>query len=269
MTKSLYAIGGGQMVEAIIRAALKNQAISADTTKVVDISPERVRYLKDTYHVTADTEFQTEALVNADIILLGVRPQDKWAELARQIGASGQKKPLISIIAGVTIKQLQDALEAADYPIVRIIPNTLTDTGFGVTGAALNATANQEDADEFLKSFGKVDYIPEEQIDIYTGYAVCGPNYIYNFYLALTNAGVLGGLSRAQANQIALENLQGAAKMLEITGKHPYELLDINNSAGGVGITAQHELDASDFAAGVQNAVLAAIKRTTELGKGE
>jgi pyrroline-5-carboxylate reductase len=269
MTKSLYAIGGGQMVEAIIRASLKNKAISAETTRVVDISPNRVHYLEEHYHVTADTEFRPETLEKADIVLLGVRPQDDWAEIAKQISASGQKKALISIIAGVTIEQLEDALEVADYPIVRIIPNTLTDTGFGVTGAALNAAANQEDVDEFLKSFGKVDYIPEEQIDIYTGYAVCGPNYIYNFYLALTNAGVLGGLSRKQANEIALENLQGAAKMLEITGKHPYELLDINNSAGGVGITAQHELDASDFAVGVQNAVLAAIKRTTQLGKGE
>ncbi|GEB77065.1 pyrroline-5-carboxylate reductase family protein [Sporolactobacillus inulinus] len=269
MTKSLYAIGGGQMVEAIIRASLKNQAISADTTQVVDISPNRVRYLEEIYHVTADTEFRPEALETADVVLLGVRPQDDWAGIAKQIGASGLKKPLISIIAGVTIEQLEDALETPDYPLVRIIPNTLTDTGFGVTGAALNAAAKQADVDEFLKSFGKVDYIPEEQIDIYTGYAIAGPNYVYNFYLALTNAGVLGGLSRKQANQIARENLQGAAKMLEITGKHPYELLDINNSAGGVGITAQHELDASDFAAGVQNAVLAAIRRTTELGKGE
>ncbi|MTT32646.1 pyrroline-5-carboxylate reductase [Terrilactibacillus sp. BCM23-1] len=269
MTKSLYAIGGGQMVEAIIRASLESQAISAETTHVVDISPDRVRYLAETYHVTTSREFQPELLKNADLILLGVRPQDDWAEIARQIGSSGQKKPLISIIAGVTIEQLEDALEVADYPVARIIPNTLTDTGFGVSGAALNASANQEDIDEFLKSFGKVDYIPEEQIDIYTGYAIAGPNYVYNFFLALTNAGVLGGLSRKQANEIALENLQGAAKMLEITGKHPYELLDINNSAGGVGITAQHELDASNFAAGVQNAVLAAIHRTTELGKGE
>lgn len=267
MTKSLYAIGGGQMVEAITRASLKNQAISPETTHVVDISPDRVRYLADTYHISTSREFQAQALQDSDLILLGVRPQDDWAGISKQIGASGQKKTIISIVAGVTIEQLTNAIGDEDYPVVRIIPNTLTDTGFGVSGAALNAAAKQEDVDEFLKSFGKVDYIPEKQIDIYTGYAIAGPNYIYNFYLALTNAGVLGGLSRKQANEIALENLQGAAKMLEITGKHPYELLDINNSAGGVGIAAQHELDASDFAAGVQNAVLAAIKRTTELGK--
>ncbi|MCL1631607.1 NAD(P)-binding domain-containing protein [Sporolactobacillus sp. CPB3-1] len=267
MTKSLYAIGGGQMVEAIIRASLKNRAIDSETTYVVDISPNRVRHLAETYHVNASSEFHADALDAADLILLGVRPQDDWAGIAKKIGVSGKKKTLISIVAGVTVKQLTEALGDEDYPIVRIIPNTLTDTGFGVSGAALNGAAKRENVDEFLRSFGKVDYIPEKQIDIYTGYAIAGPNYVYNFYLALTNAGVLGGLSRKQANDIALENLQGAAKMLEITGKHPYELLDINNSAGGVGIAAQHELDASDFAAGVQNAVLAAIKRTTELGK--
>lgn len=56
-------------------------------------------------------------------------------------------------------------------------------------------------------------------------------------------------------------------KFVEQSGKHPAELLDINNSAGGVCITAQHKLDKSSFSAGIENAVLAAVKRTKELGK--
>ncbi|MCH4169639.1 MAG: NAD(P)-binding domain-containing protein [Lactobacillus sp.] len=264
MTISLYTFGGGQMVEAIIRAGLKNKVLSADSVFVTDIAQSRIDYLQQTYGIKAATVLDQPQLTAAQVVLLGVRPQDDWAGLTQTISQSQTQAQVVSIIAGVTIAQL--TATDANLPVTRIIPNTLTDTGFGYSGAALNDHADQALVDPFLKSFGKVDYIPEKQIDIYTGYGVAGPNYIYNFYIALTNAGVLAGLSRQQANAVALENLQGAAKMLELTGKNPNELLDINNSAGGVGIYAQHELDASDFAAGIQNAVLAAVRRTTELG---
>ncbi len=265
MTISLYSFGGGQMVEAIIRAALKNQAITKEKTSVTDISGQRAESLKNRYGIKAQTTIEA-SLKTADIILLGVRPQDDWAGIIKTVAKQSPRAQVVSIIAGVTIQQLQQAA-GVELAVTRIIPNTLTDTGFGYSGAALSEKADKAIIDPFLSSFGKVDYIPEKQIDIFTGYGVAGPNYVYNFFIALTNAGVLGGLSRKQANEVALENLQGAAKMLELTGKHPAELLDINNSAGGVGIAAQHELDTSDFAAGIQNAVLAAIQRTTDLGK--
>lgn len=266
MVSSLYALGGGQMVTAILRAALQKKALAAEATFVTDVRSSRAQDLEDTYHVHASTTLQQDAFKKAELILLGVRPQDDWAGLVHTIAEENNSAQVISIIAGVTIKQLQDAA-GRDLAVTRIIPNTLTDTGFGTTGATPSKSADVSKIDDFLKSFGKVDYIPEAQIDIYTSYASAGANYVYNFFIALTNAGVLSGLSRQQANAIALENLQGAAKMLEITGKHPYELLDINNSAGGVGITAQHELDASDFAAGLQNAVMAGVRRTKSIGK--
>lgn len=137
----------------------------------------------------------------------------------------------------------------------------------GYSGVVKNDRANQTVIEDFLNSFGKVDYIDESLLDVFTGYGVAGPNYIYNFLISFTNAGVLAGMPRQQANKLALENLRAAAAFVEQSGKHPAELLDINNSAGGVGITAQHELDKSSFSAGIENAVLAAVKRTKELGK--
>ncbi|MCD2257423.1 NAD(P)-binding domain-containing protein [Lactobacillus sp. CC-MHH1034] len=266
MTTALYSFGGGQMVTAILRAALKKHAFQPTDVFVNDISPDRVTYLRETFAIGSDSKIDQKRLAEAAIILLGVRPQDDWVGLIQTIAQTNTHAQVVSIIAGVTLDQLKAASNVSNLAVTRVIPNTLTDTGFGYSGVTLSAHADQAQVEPFVKSFGKVDYIPETQIDSYTGYGVAGPNYIYNFFIALTNAGVLGGLSRKQANAIALENLQGAARMLELTGKHPAELLDINNSAGGVGIAAQHELDASDFAAGIQNDVLAAIKRTTELG---
>lgn len=268
MTSTIYAFGGGQMVTAMVKAALGQQIFAPEAVFVTDISDKRVLALRNELGICAETTVQRAALRDADIIVLGVRPQDDWAGVVQTIAAENETAQFISIIAGVTITQIQQAA-GKTLPLTRIIPNTLTETGYGITGATLTASAKKALIEPFLQSFGKVHYIPEAQIDIYTGYGSAGANFVYNFYLALTNAGVLGGLPRAQANEVALENLIGAAKMLQMTGKHPYQLLDINNSAGGVGITAQHELDQSDFAAGIENAVLAAIARSKALGKEE
>ncbi|QIZ03486.1 pyrroline-5-carboxylate reductase family protein [Limosilactobacillus reuteri] len=265
MTLKIYSFGGGQMVEAMLRAALKKKVITPETTGITDISSDRVNYLTDTYHIQASQQPDWTAVENADLVILGVRPQDNCQEIMKELVAHHYQKDVLSIIAGVTVAQLSSQEDL--FAITRIIPNTLTDVAMGYSGVVKNNRANQTIIEDFLNSFGKVDYIDESLLDVFTGYGVAGPNYIYNFLISFTNAGVLAGMPRQQANKLALENLRAAAAFVEQSGKHPAELLDINNSAGGVGITAQHELDKSTFSAGIENAVLAAVKRTKELGK--
>jgi len=107
--------------------------------------------------------------------------------------------------------------------------------------------------------------LEERLIDVFTGFAVAGVNYVYYFIESLSDAGVLSGLSRAQSTQVVWENLLGAVAMLKISDKHPRQLMYINNSPAGVGINGLYELNNSDFAAGLQRSVMAAVRRTTEL----
>lgn len=266
--KQIHFIGGGQMTEAIIRAIIHNGAIAKENISVTDIDQSRNRYLTTTYGVEAETG-QVHSLKDADLIIIAIRPQDDLVSVSKNIAEFGRKDAIVlSIVAGVTIEKIANHL-GEPRPIVRVIPNTLTDTGFGYSGAALNSNANVEDVDWFLNGFGKVSYIDESLIDIFTGYGVAGPNYIYYFIESLVDAGVLAGLSRKQAWDVAIDNIQGAVAMLQQTGKHPRQLMDINNTAGGVGIHALYELNNSNFAEGLQRSVIAAAKRTTELGEGK
>ncbi|MGG0717080.1 pyrroline-5-carboxylate reductase [Robertmurraya massiliosenegalensis] len=262
----IHFIGGGQMVEAIIRAILTNETFGKSEITVADISEQRNTYLMETYHVMASVD-QADALKQADIIVIGVRPQDDLASVGALIREHGRKDAVVvSIVAGVTMEKLASFI-GEERAIARVIPNTLTDTGYGYSGVALNSNASKEQVDEFLNGFGKVMYVEERLIDIFTGFGVAGPNYVYYFIESFADAGVLAGLSREQAWNIVLENVVGSVEMLKLTGKHPRQLLDINNSAGGVGINALHELNSSDFAAGLQRSVLKAVNRTTELGQ--
>lgn len=262
----LHFIGGGQMAEAIIRALIKNQLEVANDISVYDVDIQRSRLLQERYAINAVT-LEDQAITKADLIIIAVRPQDDLVEVGRYIKQYAQAAALIvSIVAGVTIARLEE-LCGETRAIARIIPNTLTDTGFGYSGVAVNQHASIEVADRFIHGFGKSIHIEEQFIDIFTAVAVCGPNYIYYFIEALIDAGVLAGLPRSLTKQVTLENMVGAVEMLKQSGLHPRELLDINNSPAGVGMHLLYELNNSDFTAGLQRSVLAAVKRTTELGK--
>ncbi|AIQ53453.1 pyrroline-5-carboxylate reductase [Paenibacillus sp. FSL R7-0331] len=263
--KQIHFIGGGQMAEAMIRACIANRTLSAEEISVTDVNEARLQLLSDKYKVNTGSS-QEHGLSAASIIVIAVRPQDDLAVLGQLVQQhAAPAATIVSIVAGVTIAQLGGYF-GAERPIVRVIPNTLTDTGYGYSGVALNSHAARDQVEEFLLGFGKVQYLDEGYIDIFTGYGVAGPNYIYYFIESLVDAGVLAGLPREQAWNVALENMLGAVAMLRQTGLHPRQLLDINNSPGGVGMHGLYELNNSDFAAGLQRSVLAAVKRTTELG---
>ncbi|UPT55283.1 pyrroline-5-carboxylate reductase family protein [Dickeya zeae] len=260
----IHFIGAGQMTEAILRAALKRGTLTPDKVSLSDIDPERIETLKARYRLSNTQDLPT-ALAAADHIVIGVRPQDDIAGVAQLIKAhAAPQASVISIIAGVTLAQLS-AMLGESRPITRIIPNTLTDTGLGYSGVAFNAYVNSASVMPFLESFGKVMVLEERLIDVFTGFAVAGVNYVYYFVEALADAGVLAGLTRTQSTQVVWENLVGAVEMLKLSGRHPRQLMDINNSPAGVGINGLYELNKSDFAAGLQSSVLAAVRRTTEL----
>jgi pyrroline-5-carboxylate reductase len=264
---SIHFIGGGQMAEAIIVALTKGPRFAPAQISVTDVDPARRTRLHELYAVTTSEYFQ--GLGQATLVVLAVRPQDDLVAVAQAVRQAPRGALVVSIIAGVTVARLTE-LVGPGYPVVRVIPNTLTRTGFGYSGVAFAPGADLK-ADpvlsDFLTGFGKVELVDEALLDRFTGYGVAGPNYVYAFVEALVDAGVLAGLPRTLAWNLALENLKGAAAMLEQTKLHPRQLLDINNSPGGVGIHALYELNNSDFAAGLQRAVLAAVKRTEELGR--
>ncbi|PWC12598.1 pyrroline-5-carboxylate reductase family protein [Brenneria corticis] len=261
----VHFIGAGQMAEAIIRAALASKTLLAEQISIDDIDPERISLLQEKYQLPAAAGSPDAALAQARLIVIGVRPQDDIASVAGRIRQHAAPESIvISIVAGVKINRLESLL-GNTRPIARVIPNTLTDTGYGYSGVALNSHVHADDVDDFLSSFGKVTYLEEKLIDIFTGFGVAGPNYIYYFIESLTDAGVLAGLPRTLATRLVLENLIGAVEMLKLTQLHPRQLLDINNSPAGVGMHGLYELNNSDFAAGLQRSVLAAVKRTTQL----
>ena len=263
MAASLYFIGGGNMPTAIIEAVRRKAAeYPVDHLWVEEISPERLEFLTKTYQVEPAKPTDRP---DPDIVVIAVRPQDDVAGVAKSVAErfDPSHTTVVSIVAGYTIEKLERSL-GPDFPVVRIIPNTLTTVDYGYTGAALNAHASKDAVDGFLRTFGHVLYVEERLIDIITGFYP--PNIVYHFIDAYVDAGVLAGLPRDIAKAIALDTVVGGTEFLKQKDVLPQVLLNINNSPGGVGITEAYTLNKTGFAASIQSAVLAAVERTTALG---
>ncbi|MCI1636228.1 pyrroline-5-carboxylate reductase family protein [Bifidobacterium sp.] len=264
MAATLYFIGGGNMVTAIIEAIRKNSAnYAVDALHVQEISQQRIEDLQQRFAVTAADPSSTP---DADIVIIGIRPQDDLTTVLNSVAQrfDPARTTIVSIVAGYTIAQLEEHL-GHDFGIARIIPNTLTTTDYGYSGVALNERATTEDVDAFLRNFGKPLYVEERLIDVITGFYP--PNLVYHFIDAYVDAGVLAGLPRDIAKAIALDTVIGGTEFLKQKDVLPQVLLNINNSPGGVGITQAYTLNKAGFAAAVQSAVLAAVNRTTALGR--
>lgn len=93
----------------------------------------------------------------------------------------------------------------------------------------------------------------------------CGPAFADLFLEALADGGVVCGLPRAQALELAAQMLAGAAKLALNSGLPPGVLKDQVCSPGGTTIQGVRKLEESCFRGAVINAVIAAYEKTLDL----
>ena len=109
--------------------------------------------------------------------------------------------------------------------------------------------------------------VAESKIDAVTGLSGSGPAYVYTFIEAMIDGGVLVGLPRQVARELAIQTVLGAAKMLTDSQEHPGILRDRVTSPGGTTIHGVDTLEQGGFRATVMSAVEAATRRAAELGE--
>ncbi|MFC9942850.1 pyrroline-5-carboxylate reductase [Streptomyces pratensis] len=267
MTQTVAVLGTGKIGEALLSGMIRAGWRARDLL-VTTRRPERAEELRTRYGVEAVTN--AEAAKNADILILAVKPQDMGRlleELAPHVAAD---RLVISAAAGITTAFIEDSL-AAGTPVVRVMPNTpvLVDEGMSVISAGSHATAGHLDhAESIFGGVGKTLRVPESQQDAATALSGSGPAYFYFLVEAMTDAGILLGLPRAQAHDLIVQAAIGAAVMLRDSGEHPVKLREAVTSPAGTTISAIRELENHGVRAALIAALEAARDRSRELATG-
>jgi pyrroline-5-carboxylate reductase len=266
LDKKIAFLGGGNMAEALIKGMLSADVAKSRQMIVTDTSTTRLEYLKK-YNINIAKNNQ-EAVRQAEIVLLCVKPQVMDAVLAEIATAADSSKLVISIAAGITIGRMEKALTA--HPrVIRVMPNTPALVLAGAAGLTKGSTATNEDmalAQEIFTAVGRAVVVEEKLLDAVTGLSGSGPAYVFTVIEALSDAGVKVGIPRPLALELAAQTVFGSAKMVLDTKEHPAKLRDMVTSPGGTTIAGMHELEKGKLRAVLMNAVEAATNRSRELG---
>ncbi len=266
-------VGGGNMATALIKGMLAAQLYRPDQLWVSDVEPQRLAVLRRRFKV-ATTNDNAALVRGSKAIVIAVKPQIIDTVLAQLRPAVTPAKVFLSIAAGVTSARLEAGLTGGVFGetarVLRVMPNTpaLLGKGISVLVRGRHATAADERLGlRLLRAVGHAVAVRDERLlDGVTGLSGSGPAYVYLFAEGLIAGGVAAGLPSQLATQLALETLSGAAAMLQETGETPAALRAMVSSPGGTTLAGLGELERRGFKDAVLAAIVAATRRSQELG---
>lgn len=263
--RRLAILGLGTMGRAMANGLLEAGAVKAANLRATVKHPEHAERLSASLPFAVGTD-NVEAATGADVLLLCVKPKGACA-LIRELSDSGaldHAPLLLSVCAGVTTAQLEEAA-GRELRVARAMPNTPCLIRQGMTVVSPGAHASPEDVQlalSIMEPLGRALSLDEEHMDAVTGLSASGPAFVYVIIEALAEGGVMVGLPRKTATELAAQMVLGASTMVLETGKHPAELKDQVTTPAGCTISALMALEdgklRSVLARGVQEAARAA-----------
>jgi pyrroline-5-carboxylate reductase len=205
--------------------------------------------------------------LNADLIIISVKPQD-FNHVAENFRFRLKDNQMVlSIMAGIKINKIQQLLH---HPlVVRVMPNSPTLLGMGITGytSASGISFSQLiNIERLLNSTGRSVYLEnEELLDGVTALSGSGPAYFYYIVDAMIKAGVEMGIDENLSKLFVTQTMLGAYHLINNSDKNLEELIKDVASKGGTTEAALKTFNENNFKDILKKGILNAKKRAKEL----
>lgn len=268
--RTIGFIGAGNMPRSIIGGMIKG-GYPADKIWASNRSRPKLDALESDFgiHTTQDNN----ALVDAcDVIVMSVKPQmmkDVCADL-RDKANGFEGKLFTTVAAGIPIEKYYTYL-GDDIKVIRIMPNTPSLVGKGVSGLVADTKVDESDKSFIDTVFGFVGitiWLEEESsIDVLGAVAGSGPAYFFEFMHGLQSAAEKLGFDAETARAMVQQTCLGAAEMASASELSLVDLRKQVTSKGGStakGVEAYQEHDLNGIS---DKAVRAAVARNQEMAK--
>lgn len=253
---------GGGLVRGFIAAAV----LPADDILVYDIGDRRLADLTAETGVVAATDNQA-VVRQSETVIVAVKPQVIAAVLGPLSDDFAAGQLVISIAAGIRLAQLREMV-GPQPALVRVMPNILCTIQQGAAAYSLDdkvTVAQQQLVEQLLGSVGTVAQVEEKLMDAVTGLSGSGPAFAAVFIEALADGGVAAGLPRDVSVRLAAQTVAGAGQWVLKQG-NPALLKDTVTSPGGTTAAGLCQLEARGLHSAAAEAVLAAARRSEQLG---
>ena len=259
-------IGGGNMASAIMGGLLKRGA-PASSLQVVEPFEEQRNKLKAQFGVQA-REAPSAHLADAALVVWAVKPQT-FKDAALQTRFHTKAALHLSVAAGITSTSIARWLGTEH--VVRAMPNTPALVGKGMTALFARpavSAAGRTLVDRVIRTTGERLWLDDEvQLDAVTALSGSGPAYVFYFIEAMIEAGGVMGLTREQAQKLAVGTFTGASALAKASDE-PIEILRSRvTSKGGTTDAAITSMVQDNVKALFVRAMLAARQRAREMGE--
>ena len=268
--KKLAFIGAGNMTRSIISGLVQS---GYDKANIIASNPStpKLDKLSEEFGIQV-TQSNDEACQFADAIVLAVKPQmmgDMLGALQENNDFSG--KLFLSIAAGLPVSRLQEML-GGEYPVVRVMPNTPSLIGKGMTGLYADDTVSSSDrdyADDVMKAVGETVWVEKEEgINGVIAAAGSSPAYFFLFLQAMQEEAINMGFDDKTAREMVQQAMLGAAEM--VCHNPEIELSELRaqvTSKGGTTAAAVNTFLDEGLKETVSKAMRAAVSRAEEMAK--
>ncbi|MBQ4832853.1 pyrroline-5-carboxylate reductase [Pseudoalteromonas sp. MMG010] len=266
--KTIAFIGTGNMSYAIIGGMVKN-GFNPQHIIATNRNQEKLAKVASDFNVQTTSD-NNQALRNADVIVLSVKPQ-MMGDLCQSFQDSGidfSDKLFISVAAGLTVSRLREML-GQPVKMVRCMPNTPSLLGRGVSG--LFGAGETSDEHNFVQhvfeSTGIVVWVKQEsQINDIIAVTGSSPAYFFLFMQAIEEKAKALGFSDDDARKLVQQTALGAAEMTVDQSDISIEQLRANvTSKGGTTHAAVEHLKAEGLINTVGDAMDACIARAQQM----
>ncbi|HAK14721.1 MAG TPA: pyrroline-5-carboxylate reductase [Acinetobacter junii] len=266
LNQNICFIGGGNMAQALIGGLLSR---GLPTTRITVSDPvEQIRQILEEKGIQTTTD-NLEAIQNADVVVLAVKPQ-VLATVLQPLKGLLSDKLVISIIAGAEIQTISELIGGSQR-IVRVMPNTPALVQTGAHGIYASEAVNAQDREltsQILAATGLTIWVDSEaQIDAVTAVSGSGPAYFFYLMESMIRAGKNLGLDEKVATALTLQTALGAAQMAITSSNSPSELRKNVTSPNGTTQAALEVFDRAQISQNIQAALAAAQKRSQELAQ--
>jgi pyrroline-5-carboxylate reductase len=257
----IAVLGAGKMGGILVQAFLRSGLFPAENVAATVAHESRAASLSKQFGIPVTTA-NLDAAKEADIILLGVKPQQLHDVVRGIAPVLRPGKLLISFAASVKTGAIEEAA-GCEISVIRAMPNTPAMVGAGITAICRGKFVTDEQlalAEQIFATVGRTVIVDEKHMDAVTGLSGSGPAFLYIIIEALAEAGVNVGLPRDIATLLAAQTTYGAAKMVLETGSHPALLKDEVTTPAGCTVEGILELEEG----GLRVTLIKAVKRATQ-----
>lgn len=230
-------LGVGNMAQAIIKGLMESRIVPPTHVFASNRSPGKLQKMKDTWGLeTRDTN--EEVIDEADIIVLGMKPQDLPGAIDSISSSFRDGQIVISLAAGVRLDTLRKKLPQCR--LVRVMPNTPTVINRGVIGYL---PQGKDDGLETVVEdlFTPLGYVlrtaDEDQLEALTVSCSSGTGFVFELMMYFQDWIEEHGFDPMDARKMVVETFLGASQLASMSADQGLEELQ-NKVTSKKGVTA-------------------------------